>query len=154
VVFEDSGHGDDDKMRGESPSLNIARLAFCVLHAIHGESSLASVCEFVSSVRIESSRVEILNDGGYRSDGRRQFELREVTINLAQQGHADGSAIITHGLTQVLVSVFGPREAKMRSQAIHDRANINVDVNVAAFSAGERRKRSRGDKQVFFFFKV
>lgn len=75
-----------------------------------------------------------------------------MTINLAQQGHADGSAIITHGLTQVLVSVFGPREAKMRSQTIHDRANINVDVNVAAFSAGERRKRSRGDKQVFFLF--
>lgn len=40
----------------------------------------------------------------------------------------------------------------MRSQTIHDRANINVDVNVAAFSAGERRKRSRGDKQVFFLF--
>jgi exosome complex component RRP41 len=36
----------------------------------------------------------------------------------------------------------------MRSQTIHDRANINVDVNVAAFSMGERRKRSRGDKSV------
>ncbi|KAF9448626.1 exosome component 4 [Macrolepiota fuliginosa MF-IS2] len=94
------------------------------------------------------SRVEILNDGGYRSDGRRQFELRDITINLAQQGQADGSAVITHGLTQVLVSVFGPREAKMRSQTIHDRANINVEVNVAAFSTGERRKRSRGDKRI------
>lgn len=67
-------------------------------------------------------------------------------INLAQQGQADGSAILSHGLTQVLVSVFGPREAKMRSQTIHDRANINVEVNVAAFSTSERRKRSRGDK--------
>lgn len=95
---------------------------------------------------VKGSRVEILNDGGYRSDGRRQFELRDITINLAQQGQADGSAIIAHGLTQVLVSVFGPREAKMRSQTIHDRANINVEVNVAAFSTGERRKRSRGDK--------
>ncbi|KXN85876.1 Exosome complex component RRP41, partial [Leucoagaricus sp. SymC.cos] len=94
------------------------------------------------------SRVEILNEGGYRSDGRLQFELRDITINLAQQGQADGSAIITHGLTQVLVSVFGPREAKMRSQTIHDRANINVEVNVAAFSTGEWRKRSRGDKRV------
>ncbi|TFK40078.1 ribosomal protein S5 domain 2-type protein [Crucibulum laeve] len=94
------------------------------------------------------SRVEILNEGGFRSDGRRQFELRDMTIDLSQRGIADGSALITHGLTQVLVSVFGPREAKMRSQTIHDRANINVEVSVAAFSTGERRKRSRGDKRI------
>ena len=49
-------------------------------------------------------------------------------------------------LEHVLVSVFGPREAKMRSQTIHDRANINVEVLVAPFSTGDRRKRSRGDK--------
>lgn len=96
--------------------------------------------------RKQASRIEILNDGGYRSDGRRQYELRDITIDLSQQGQADGSAIITHGLTQVLVSVFGPREAKQRRETIHDRANINVEVAVAAFSTGERRKRSRGDK--------
>lgn len=89
-----------------------------------------------------------MNEGGFRSDGRRQYELRDITIDLSQQGSADGSAIITHGLTQVLVSVFGPREAKLRSQTIYDRANINVEVSIAAFSAGERRKRSRGDKCV------
>jgi exosome complex component RRP41 len=47
-----------------------------------------------------------------------------------------------------LVSVFGPREAKQRRETIYDRANINVEVNVAAFSTGERRKRSRGDKRI------
>ncbi|KAG6840930.1 hypothetical protein C0991_003188 [Blastosporella zonata] len=76
------------------------------------------------------SRVEILNEGGFRSDGRRQYELRDMSIDLSQQGQADGSAVVTHGLTQVLVSVFGPREAKMRSQTIHDRANINVEIDV------------------------
>jgi exosome complex component RRP41 len=94
----------------------------------------------------QASRVEILNEGGYRSDGRRCFELRTIAIDLSQQGHADGAVSIIHGLTHVLVSVFGPREAKMRSQTIHDRANINVEVSVAAFSTGDRRKRSRGDK--------
>lgn len=69
-----------------------------------------------------------------------------MSIDLAQQGQADGSAVVTHGLTNVLVSVFGPREAKMRSQSIHDRANINVEVAVAAFSTGDRRRRARGDK--------
>ncbi|TDL25459.1 hypothetical protein BD410DRAFT_784447, partial [Rickenella mellea] len=95
-----------------------------------------------------ASRVEILNDGGYRSDGRRQHELRDVTIDLSPRGFADGSAVVTHGLTQVLVSVFGPREAKLRSQTIHNRANINVELSIAPFSAGERRKRSRGDKRI------
>jgi len=98
-----------------------------------------------------ASRIEILNDGDFRSDGRRQYELRDITIDLCQQGSADGSAVLTHGLTQVSVSVFGPREAKMRSQTIHDRANINVEVTVAPFSMGERRKRSRGDKRILEF---
>ncbi|KAG5339291.1 Exosome complex exonuclease RRP41 [Termitomyces sp. T112] len=94
------------------------------------------------------SRIEILNQGGFRSDGRRQFELRDITIDLSQQGQADGSAVVTHGLTHVLVSIFGPREAKIRSQTIHDRANVNVEVGVAAFSTGDRRKRTRGDKRI------
>lgn len=95
-----------------------------------------------------SSRVEILNDGGYRSDGRRQYELRDISIDLAQQGTADGSAVLTHGLTQVLVTVFGPREAKMRSQTLHDRAVLNVEVNVLPFSTGERRRRARADRRM------
>jgi len=93
-------------------------------------------------------RAEILNDGGFRFDGRRQFELRSMEIDLSQQGHAHGSAAICHGFTQVLVTVFGPREAKMRSQTIHDRANVNVEISVAAFSTGDRRQRSRGDKRI------
>ncbi len=96
--------------------------------------------------RLQGSRVEILNDDGYRSDGRRQYELRDIVMDLSQQSNADGSAMISHGLTQVLVSVFGPREAKMRSQTLHDRAVLNVEVNIAPFSTGERRRRGRGDK--------
>lgn len=67
---------------------------------------------------------------------------------MSNQGSADGAAMISHGLTQVSVSVFGPREARLRSQTIHDRANINVEVSIAPFSTGERRKRNRGDKRV------
>lgn len=37
----------------------------------------------------------------------------------------------------------------MRSHTFHDRANINVEVVVASFSTGERRKRMRGDKCVY-----
>ncbi|CCM04705.1 uncharacterized protein FIBRA_06891 [Fibroporia radiculosa] len=99
-------------------------------------------------LKVMGSRVEILNDGGYRSDGRRQYELRDITIDLSQQGTADGSALMTHGLTQVLATVFGPREARVRSQTLHDRAVINVEVNVSPFSTGERRRRGRADRRV------
>lgn len=67
-------------------------------------------------------------------------------MDLSQKGTADGSATVTHGLTQVMVSIFGPREARQRSQTLHDRAVLNVEVNIAPFSSGERRKRGRGDK--------
>ncbi|THH14697.1 hypothetical protein EW146_g5673 [Bondarzewia mesenterica] len=96
----------------------------------------------------QSSRIEILNEGGFRSDGRRAYELRDMTFDMSEQAGADGSATVTHGLTHVSVSVFGPREAKMRSQTLHNRANINVEVTLAPFSTGERRKRSRGDKRI------
>lgn len=95
-----------------------------------------------------SSRVEVLNDGGFRSDGRKQYELRDISIDLSLHGSADGSATISHGLTQVSASVFGPREAKMRSQTQYDRAILNVELGIAPFSSGERRKRTRGDKRV------
>jgi len=94
-----------------------------------------------------ASRIEILNDGALRSDGRKQYELREIDIDFSLQGSADASVTMRHGLTEVQVSVLGPREAKVRSHTIHDRANINVEVHIAAFSTGERRKRTRGDKR-------
>ncbi|KZW02850.1 hypothetical protein EXIGLDRAFT_664851 [Exidia glandulosa HHB12029] len=93
------------------------------------------------------SRIEILNDGGLRSDGRRQHELRSITIQLATQGNADGSAIIQHGLTTVLAVVHGPREARLRSLTQHDRAVISVEVQVAPFSQGDRRRRGKGDRR-------
>ena len=45
----------------------------------------------------------------------------------------------------VLVSLFGPREARLMSRAIHDRSNINAEVADVPFSIGNRgRKRSVG----------
>ncbi|KIJ28171.1 hypothetical protein M422DRAFT_54726 [Sphaerobolus stellatus SS14] len=98
------------------------------------------------------SRVEILNEGGYRSDGRKQFELRNFAIDLSSSSsNADGSSVVSHGLTTVMATVFGPREARMRSLTMHDRAVINVEVGIAPFSSGERRRRGRGDKRILEF---
>ena len=79
------------------------------------------------------------------------FKVRPKTRHLLQSPNFSESTqytVYTQGLTQVLVTVFGPREAKSRSQTIHNRANINVEVNIVPFSTGERRKRGRNDKYV------
>lgn len=119
---------------------------------------------------MQGSRVEILNAGGYRSDGRTQYELRTMNVQLgstsssssgsgfsAQTLHdsgsypnpnaPDGVAFISHGLTEASAKVFGPREPQSRRDAIHDRANINVQVVMLPFSGGMGgRRRGRGDK--------
>ncbi|GJJ16125.1 hypothetical protein Clacol_010405 [Clathrus columnatus] len=95
------------------------------------------------------SRVEILNHGGYRSDGRRQYELRNFDIDFSgSNSTADGYCTVTHGLTTVIAFVFGPREASQRNLTMHDRAIINVEVNVAPFSSNDRRRRGRGDRRL------
>ena len=99
---------------------------------------------------MQTSRVEVLDSKGFRSDGRKQHELRNMSITLGSQAEADGSAFLSHGLTQVTVLIFGPREAKVRSQTLHDRSSINVDVKVASSSIGEWRKRSRSDRYIIF----
>ncbi|OJA09784.1 hypothetical protein AZE42_07218 [Rhizopogon vesiculosus] len=100
-----------------------------------------------NKTHIMSSRIELLNAGLLRSDGRRPYELRTLSINFASQGTADGSVTFSHGLTEVRVAVLGPREAKAgsRRETLHDRATLNVEVQLAPFGVGERRRRGRGD---------
>ena len=73
-----------------------------------------------------------------------------MTFDSTTQAGADGSARVAHGLTEVLVSVFGPREARVRAQTLHDRASIHVEATIAPFSASDRRRRGRGDKCVYY----
>jgi len=111
--------------------------------------------------------VEILNAGGYRSDGRKQYELRSMNIQLGNASSIqavddscsypnpntpDGVAFVSHGLTEASAKVFGPREPQSRRDTIHDRANINVQVVMLPFSGGMGgRRRGRGDKYVSHF---
>ncbi|KAG8875896.1 Exosome non-catalytic core component [Tulasnella sp. 332] len=99
------------------------------------------------------SRPELLSSHNYRSDGRRPKELRDIGLTLGSHGHADGSATVSHGLTCVLVTVYGPREAKNRANSLFDRAILNVNVDVPLFSGGGSagKKRGRGDKRTLEF---
>ncbi|ORY96235.1 exosome component 4 [Syncephalastrum racemosum] len=93
------------------------------------------------------SRLELLTPEGLRIDGRRANELRRITAKTSVFSQSDGSAYIEQGNTKCLAAVYGPREARHRQQIQADRANINVEFNVAPFSTHERKKRSKGDKR-------
>ncbi|KAG8944364.1 Exosome non-catalytic core component [Tulasnella sp. 419] len=97
------------------------------------------------------SRQEILSAHNYRSDGRRPKELRDLVISLGSHPHATGSAYLSHGLTSVLVTVHGPREAKSRSNTQHDRAVLSVGVDLPAFSGGTGGRRGKSDKRTLEF---
>lgn len=45
-------------------------------------------------------------------------------------------------------------KVSQRSQAIHDRANVNCRFSMAAFSTSERKKRSKGDRCTYYFSTV
>ncbi|KAJ1674780.1 Exosome non-catalytic core component [Spiromyces aspiralis] len=85
---------------------------------------------------------------GLRTDGRRADELRKIACRASVLRSSDGSAYYEQGNTKVLAAVYGPRECRHKSQAIFDRAFINVEFNIAPFSTNERRKRSKSDKRL------
>ncbi|ORZ38787.1 exosome complex exonuclease RRP41 [Catenaria anguillulae PL171] len=92
-------------------------------------------------------RQELINPEGLRLDGRRAHELRRISAKPAVLAQADGSAYIEIGNTKVLAAVYGPRECRIRSHALHDRAVINVEYTQASFSRTIRRKQRKLDRK-------
>ncbi|XP_062521804.1 exosome complex component RRP41-like [Corticium candelabrum] len=91
--------------------------------------------------------IEFLSPEGLRVDGRRSHEIRKVQCKMGVSKHADGSAYVEQGNTKVVASVYGPHEVLSRSKSLHDRALINCQYSIAAFSTGERRFRSKSDRR-------
>jgi len=52
----------------------------------------------------------LLSDEGFRFDGRRPNELRQIRSKIGVYKQADGSAYIEQGNTKVLATVYGPHE--------------------------------------------
>jgi len=52
----------------------------------------------------------LLSREGFRFDGRRPNELRQIRYKMGVYKQADGSAYIEQGNTKVLATVYGPHE--------------------------------------------
>ena len=100
-----------------------------------------------------ASRTQLLTPSNLRLDSRLPLELRSLSFQILPSppssssllptppASADGYALVTHGLTRVSASVFGPREG-MRTGAFSggggggkgDKAVVNVEIGVAGWS--------------------
>lgn len=93
-----------------------------------------------------SGAIQLLNDQGFRVDGRKTSEIRKFNCKLGVFEQADGSAYVEMGNTKVLAAVYGPHDIRLKkSKSFHDKAFINCQYSMATFSTNERKKKPRGD---------
>jgi len=90
---------------------------------------------------------DVISPEGLRQDGRRPPEIRKLVCEMGQFRKVDGSATYEQGNTKVIATVYGPREPKQRSKALHDRCIITCEYTVAGFARGERKKLAKGDRR-------
>jgi exosome complex component RRP41 len=81
---------------------------------------------------------------GFRQDGRKIAELRDIQIQVGIVNTANGSALFQIGNTKVLASVYGPKQTRFEKE----RGKVFCYFTSAHFSTtGERKKVVRGDKK-------
>lgn len=57
--------------------------------------------------------MELICELGFRLDGRRANELRNINCKLGVFSQPDGSAYLEQGYTKVLAAVYGPHEVSV-----------------------------------------
>lgn len=92
---------------------------------------------------------ELISAQGLRVDGRRQNELRHISIKLGVLDRCDGSAFYLHGNTKVIASISGPKNPSKASNKKDENFYFNVRVKFATFSKnGERQKTIKNSKKL------
>lgn len=84
--------------------------------------------------------IVLLDENGYRIDGRKKYELRKIHMEVGVLKNADGSAYVEWGKNKILAAVYGPREIHPKHLQRPDRAILRVRYNMAPFSVEERKK--------------
>ena len=108
---------------------------------------LAVYCAVPQAVHRSGRVMEYVSLEGLRLDGRRPKETRRMRCELTALPGSDGSAVFELGNTKVLAAVHGPHECRRPSERLEDRLLVKCEVSMAAFSTGERRRRTKGDRR-------
>lgn len=77
--------------------------------------------------------------GGKRLDGRLPEDLRTVKMEVGVVERADGSAQVSFGNTEAVVSVYGPRKLYPRFLQESDTGILRCRYNMAPFSVEDRK---------------
>ncbi|KAM7255238.1 hypothetical protein ACFE04_020479 [Oxalis oulophora] len=91
--------------------------------------------------------MEYVTPEGFRLDGRRPLEMRQLRAKIGAVAKADGSAVFEVGNTKVIAAVYGPREVQNWSQQLSDKALVRCEYSMANFSTGDRKRKPKGDRR-------
>ena len=95
-----------------------------------------------------SKKIQLVDENGIRTDGRRPDELRPIKLEVGILSNADGSAYIEQGKNKILAAVYGPREVHPRHLALPDRALLRCRYHMAPFSVQERKSPAPSRREV------
>ncbi len=84
--------------------------------------------------------LKLIDENGYRLDGRKKYELRKIKMEVGVLKSADGSAYVEWGKNKIMAAIYGPREIHPKHLQKPDRAILRVRYNMSPFSVEERKK--------------
>ncbi|KAI8023620.1 hypothetical protein LOK49_LG03G02135 [Camellia lanceoleosa] len=87
--------------------------------------------------------MEFVSPEGFRLDGRRPMEMRQIRAEIGAVANADGSVVFEMGNTKVIAAVY----VQNRSQQINDQALVRCEYSMANFSTGDHMRKPKGDRQ-------
>lgn len=88
-----------------------------------------------------NSDVKLFADGK-RLDGRGQFDLRSIRVEVGVLHDANGSAFVEWGKNKVICGIYGPRECIPRHETNPYKALVKCRYMMAPFSSLEEHSRS------------
>jgi exosome complex component RRP41 len=94
---------------------------------------------------------DLLLIGNYRSDGRRNNEIRDIKITTHLISEASGSAEVSQGETTVIAWINGPREG--RNKNMENRGQVKCIFSLAPFASLTRKKDYKRDLKMREFSK-
>ncbi|VDD92412.1 unnamed protein product [Enterobius vermicularis] len=107
-----------------------------------------------SSTSTLADVMNIISEHGFRRDGRKPDQIRNINYKLGVYSQADGSAYLEVGSTKVLCAVYGPHECRHHGRMNEDKCLISCQYSMATFSTNDRKDRPRGDRKAIEFARL
>ncbi|MEJ2249237.1 MAG: exosome complex exonuclease Rrp41 [Candidatus Lokiarchaeota archaeon] len=90
---------------------------------------------------------KLFKEDGKRLDGRGNYDLRPIKMEVDVIKNADGSAYIEWGNNKIFASVYGPREVHPHHLAKPDKGILRVFYRMATFSVFDRKRPAPGRRE-------